>query len=238
MASDLIARFDGMVEELRRDPAIEVLHYLVRPPNPSEIEEVERALGYPLGAAITEFYEACGGIQLLWIRKTHEAYEERARLVREEVERSGGSFDEGWFYGGNSGDAMHPDGVILIPSIKRAFLDESFNNNNAGSGVVGMLEAYKAALADPEAVLYRGFEMFYPTVNVAFALHGQPDPVLAAAYDRYEYDDSALIPFREYLELLLVSRGDAKRAFGFLLDSDRVGEVLTHEDVGHWAPNE
>ena len=61
MASDLIARFDGMVEELRRDPEIDVLHYLVRPPNPSEIEEVERALGYSLGAAIKEFYAALTG---------------------------------------------------------------------------------------------------------------------------------------------------------------------------------
>jgi len=238
MASDLIARFDSMVNELRQDPEIDVLHYLVRPPSPSEIEEVEQALGYPLGAAITEFYQACGGIQLLWIRKTHEAYEERARLVREEVQRSGGSFDEGWFYGDNNGDAMHPDGVILIPSIKRAFLDESFNNNNPEPGSGGMLEAYKAALADPETVIYRGLEMFYPTVNVAFALNGKPDPVLGAAYDRYEYDDTALIHFREYLELLLVSRGHARRAFGFLLGSDHVGEILTHEDVMQWAPNE
>ncbi len=58
-----------MVNALRRNKSIVVAAAELLPPEPAEIAEVERALGFSLGDAIGEFYQACGGIKLVWTPK-------------------------------------------------------------------------------------------------------------------------------------------------------------------------
>ena len=66
--------FNSMVAALRSDDSIVVVVAEIVPPAPAEIAEVERTLGYALGASITEFYTACGGVKLIW---TPEALQDR-----------------------------------------------------------------------------------------------------------------------------------------------------------------
>ena len=70
-----LARFNAMVEELRANPAIEVIKYKVAPPISAEDLEAAKAL-YPIPQAMIDFYTQMDGLELEW------------KLVDESADRS------------------------------------------------------------------------------------------------------------------------------------------------------
>jgi hypothetical protein len=229
-------KLNKVVEELKSNPEIYVAHYQVLPADINAIDEVEKELGYKLDNSITDFYKECGGIQLFWLSKSNEEFETKKEYFRTELEKRP-LFDFQLFYGGagslhdgNSWDDLITEGVILIPSIKTVFLDKNYIGDADEYADKADMERY-GIFENISEIKVRKFEMFDLCVNIAFILDGKPNPAMLTAYDNYEYGDSAIIDFSDYLELILKSKGSIKRGHGFLISSDFEHEKITLQDV-------
>ncbi|MBL8916642.1 MAG: WGR domain-containing protein [Archangium sp.] len=75
--SDFVARFDAMVEKLKKKSSIKQLAYFKHEPvTEKEIIEVETKLGVPLHQSILTFFRQTNGIQFYAEDTEHEEYEE------------------------------------------------------------------------------------------------------------------------------------------------------------------
>lgn len=232
-----IEQLNLMVDDLKSNPDIHVAHYKVLPPDVEAIAEVEKELGYTLDVSITDFYKSCGGIQLLWLYKDNEDFETKVKNIAE-VTAQDALLDFGMFYGGlgllsddSSWDDLISDGVIMIPPIKTTFLDQSYNDNSDEYSIdADMFEPYEL-FEDFDSLKIRKFELFDVCTAISFILDGSAYPPMIAAYDNNEYGNSAVIYFKEYLNLLLHTKGARKRGHEFLLSSDFEYVKISNEDI-------
>lgn len=233
-----ITKLNNVVDELKNDPTIYVAHYQVLPPDLQAIAEVEEKLGYKLDESIINFYKECGGVQLLWLFKNNENFETKKNYIEKELAVKA-LFDFEMFAGDLglshscevSADEIITDGVILIPPIKISFLDQNYNDNSDEYGVdKDALESFNT-FKNIDNIKIRRFDMFDICVNTAFILDGNPYPAMLTAYDKYEYGESSIIYFKEYLTLLLESKGNRRRGHDFLLSSDYEHSVIKNNEI-------
>lgn len=238
-----ISKLNTVVEHLKSNPAIHVAHYLVLPPDLDAIKEVEEKLGYSLDDSITDFYKECGGIQLLWLYKDNEEFDFKKEHIENEVAYLTSKNQILEFFTVFEGelslyhtsdviaDEIIPDGVILIPPIKMTFLDQNYNGNSDEYGIDSDSFEQYGIFENVDEIKIRRFDMFDVCVNTVFVLDGKPYPAMLTAYDKYEFDSSAIIYFKEYLTLLLESAGNKKRGHRFLLSGDYGNEPISLENI-------
>ena len=212
-------KFLSMVAALRSDDSIAVVVAEIVPPAPEEIAEVERALGYSLGASITEFYTACGGVKLIWTPVDPDedgiwTAEDAARVFAEPSKCGP------WLF--KSGDQVGtPQGCIWIPSCKQVFgkLEE-------WSDLLGdqdeIFDDYREQLGQPDAAeCLAPFDYASAFYDFAFLLNGKPDPKLVRGEDNgASFSGSRLVSLPEYLEILIASKGDVEARVDALADED------------------
>ncbi len=201
-------QFSRLVTTLRGDDTIVVVAAEIVPPEPGALAEVERTLGYPLGASITEFYSACGGVKLVWTPVDPEEdgiwTAETAARVFADPSQCGP-----WLF--KSGDHTgSPQGCIWIPSCKQVFGVEAWAD--LISGQEDIFDEYREALGEPEAAEcvapFDYASMFY---DFAFLLNGKPDPRLVRGEDNGAcFDGSRLVSLAQYLEILITSKGSVE----------------------------
>ena len=192
-----VERLNKVVEELKANSEILVAHYQVLPPNVEAIENVENALGYKLDSSITDFYKECGGIQLLWLNKDNEDYDDL------DLSFTSNEPLDLWFIKGEE-MRFYPDGSIFIPSIEDVFLTDWASNglhsdvNDFDEKITHNFEDFKIQVLD----------WFSSHTDFAFLLNGTSNPPLVMGEDNQAtYTDSHLIDFSLYLEFLIKSRG-------------------------------
>lgn len=239
-----ITKLNTVVEELKSNPEIFVAHYKVLPPDLEAINEVEETLGYKLDSSIADFYKECGGVQLLWIYKDTEGFETIKTAIDKELEIE--PFLDSGIFAGELGlyhttditaDEIITDGVILIPPIKISFLDKNYNDNSDEYGVdKEALESFNL-FKNIDTIKIRRFDMFDVCINTAFILDGNPYPAMLTAYNKYEYSESSIIYFKEYLNLLLESRGSKRRGRDFLLSRNFKHTNISFEDIKNFTSN-
>jgi hypothetical protein len=202
-------QFARMVETLRGDESIVVAVAEFVAPEPAEIEAAEAALGYSLGADITAFYTACGGIKLVWADKDPDEdgiwTAEQARQVFAEPTTGGP-----WLF--KSGDLVGaPRGCIWIPSCKQVF-----GSIEEWADIIGgqddIFDDYREQLGSPAAdervVPFDYASSFY---DFAFLLNGKPDPKLVRGEDNgASFSDSRLLSLADYLDVLIASKGSVE----------------------------
>lgn len=238
-----IAKLDALVKELNANPLIQVMHYCVFPPDLDAIMEVEEKIGYKLDPSISDFYKECGGVQLLWLHKENSDFNFKKEHIENELVylKSKNQLHE--LYSAFEGelslyhtsdvvaDEIIPDGVILIPSIKTSFLDQNYNSNSDEYGIEADVFNSFGVFNNAKELKIRRFDMFDVTINIAFILDGNKNPFMLTAYDKYEYGESSIIKFKEYLHLLIVSKGSTKRGKGFLLSSEYERKSILIDDI-------
>ena len=211
MIDDFRAKFSRMVDALRADPSIVVAIAELVPPEPAEIAEAEAALGCSLGADITGFYTACGGIKLIWTPKDPEedgiwTPKEAARVVADPSKCGPWLFKSGDLVGA-------PQGCIWIPSCKQVFgsLDEWASIID---GQDDIFDDYRKQLGPPApgaAERLAPFDYSSSFYDFAFLLNGKPDPKLVRGEDNgASFSDSRLVSLSEYLDILIASKGSVE----------------------------
>lgn len=209
-------QFSRLVAALRADDSIVVVAAELVPPTPGAIAEVERSLGYSLGADITDFYSACDGVKLVWTPVDPDEdgiwTAEKAASVFADPSRCGP-----WLF--KSGDHVgSPQGCIWIPSCKQVFAVEAWADLISGQDDI--FEDYREALGEPGAAEcmapFDYASMFY---DFAFMLNGKPDPKLIRGEDNgASFSDSRLVSLAEYLDLLIASKGSVDARVAALAD--------------------
>lgn len=204
-------KFERMVNALRRNKSIVVAAAELLPPEPAEIAEVERALGFSLGDAIGEFYQACGGIKLVWTPKDPD--EDGIWSADQATEVFAAPAKCGpWLF--KSGDLTgSPEGCIWIPSCKQVFGNPAEWADLIG-GQEDIFADYREALGAPasgaaeQVVPFDYASSFY---DFAFLLDGRPDPKLVRGEDNgASFSDSRLVSLAEYLDILIASKGSVQ----------------------------
>lgn len=202
-------QFSRMVATLRGDASIVVVAAEIVPPEPGQIAEVERTLGYALGSSITDFYTACGGVKLVWTPVDPDedgiwTAEEATRIFADPSQCGPWSFKSGDHVGS-------PQGCIWIPSCKQVF-----GSVEAWADLISdqddIFEDYRDAVGQPAAAEclapFDYASMFY---DFAFLLNGKPDPKLVRGEDNGAcFSDSRLVSLAEYLEILIASKGSVE----------------------------
>ena len=165
-------KFLSVVATLRQDDSIVVVAAELVPPAPGELAEVERVLGYSLGASITEFYAACGGVRLIWTPVDPDEdgiwTAERAARVFAEPSKCGP-----WLF--KSGDHVGtPQGCIWIPSCKQVFGNPAQWSDLLGSQD-DVFDDYREQLGQPDAAeCLAPFDYASAFYDFAFLLNGKP----------------------------------------------------------------
>ena len=72
-----LLRFGDMLDYLRSFENIDIRRFKFWAPEPKEIEKVEATIGKTIQAATRRFFEQCGGMELFWMDKRSEVYEDR-----------------------------------------------------------------------------------------------------------------------------------------------------------------
>jgi len=129
-------------------------------------------LGYSLGASITEFYAACGGVRLIWTPVDPDEdgiwTAERAARVFAEPSKCGP-----WLF--KSGDHVGtPQGCIWIPSCKQVFGNPAQWSDLLGSQD-DVFDDYREQLGQPDAAeCLAPFDYASAFYDFAFLLNGKP----------------------------------------------------------------
>jgi hypothetical protein len=215
-----ITKLDAMVEGLKADPKVHVAFYTVLPPNLEIIEKVETYLGYALDTRITDFYRECGGIQLFWLYKNNPEFDKKKAYLEEELSKN--DRFKFWMFEGGCGlmsdgasyDKLKSDGVILIPPMKTTFLD--IGHNGEDHDETEMFEPFGIFENTPQ-IKIRRLDMFDVRVNVAFILDGKTYPAMLVAHNGRDYEDSKVIYFEEYLNLIIETKGNINRGYDNLI---------------------
>jgi hypothetical protein len=195
---DFITKINKVVAELKQNPQIHVAHFQILPAQAESIAKVETALGYALDSSITDFYKACGGVQLLWV---HEDNEQFYRVKAAPV--SDTPLDD-WYIKGEHIN-FNPDGAIWIPNIDTVFLHDWTQEG---------LEASADEFEDAVTLNYEGFKIqvldwFAAFYDVAFLINGTSNPPLVLGEDNQAcYTDSKTTTFEKYLKLIIKTKGD------------------------------
>lgn len=202
-----IEKLNEAVDQLRSTPEIDVIFYAVLPPDLGDIDEVEAELAYKLDSSITDFYNECGGIQLLWLNKKNALYDK----PKEQIESFKKPLDAFTYFGQN----MPPDGCIMIPDIKTVFLKHPEVNVSEDE-----FEDYEM-LTDWKNLVIQPFDLFGHSKDVAFILNNTSNPPMLLGSDNQAcYTDSYVIYFEEYLALLLKTKGARSRSKFLDIDSN------------------
>lgn len=200
-----IAKLNQVVEDLKSNPDIEIIHYNVLPPNPDQIAEVEQKLGYSLHKSITDFYKECGGVSLFWVNK--EINEDADWFIKNKTKLP--KINNAYFI--KSGDIFprRPDGSIIIPSMKEVFTyDWSSLIYDAEDTISEYKKAIKAENADEEKFRIQVLDYFDDFNDAAFLLTGNSNPYIVLGDDNQAcYTDSKLFTFAQYLDLLIKTKG-------------------------------
>jgi hypothetical protein len=217
-------KFLSMVAALRSDDSIVVVVAEIVPPAPAEIAEVERTLGSSLGASISEFYTACGGVKLIWtpVDPDEDGIWTAAQAARvfAEPAKCGP-----WLF--KSGDQVGaPQGCIWIPSCKQVFgKPEEWSDLISGQDEI--FDEYRDQLGQPDAAeCLVPFDYASAFFDFAFLLNGKPDPKLVRGEDNgASFSDSRLVSLPEYLEILIASKGNVEaRVDALAVDADEDDE--------------
>jgi hypothetical protein len=165
-------------------------------------------LGYALGASITDFYTACGGVKLVWtpVEPDEDGIwtAEKAARVFADPSQCGP-----WLF--KSGDHTgSPQGCVWIPSCKQVFGVEAWADLISDQDEI--FDDYRKALGQPEAAEclapFDYASMFY---DFAFLLNGKPEPKLIRGEDNGAcFSDSRLASLAEYLEIVIASKGNVE----------------------------
>jgi hypothetical protein len=202
-----ITKLNAVVETLKADPSILLAHYRILPPNPEAITKVEALLGYKLDSAITDFYKECGGIQLLWLHENNDHFDRLpGQLPLDESELND------WYIKGEHMN-FFPEGSIWIPSIESVFTTDWTQNGLEFDSA----EFDEALTKNYEGFKIQVFDWFSGFNDVAFLINGTSNPPLVLGDDNQAvYNESHVIDFNLYLELLLKSKGSIDTRVGFL----------------------
>lgn len=215
-----IEKLNAVVDELKATPEIDVIHYAVLPPDVDAITAVETELGYQLDSSITDFYNECGGIQLLWLHRKNDAFDK----IKSQIDGFKKPLDAFTYFGQN----MPPDGVIMIPGIETTFLKHPEVSVSEDE-----FEEYEM-LTDWENLVIQPVDLFGHSKDVAFILNKTSNPPMLLGSDNQAcYTDSYVIYFKEYLDLLLKLKGARSRSKFLDLDShDSIeGIVIKSGDI-------
>ena len=216
-----ITKLNTIVEELKTNPNILVVHYEVSPPDEEAITNIEESLGYELDDAIKNFYKECSGIQLLWLDKNNENFE----TVKNELPLEG-NFNEWYIKGENM--SFFPEGAIWIPSIEKVF------TTDWSDLIFAEMEDFDSSIThDYDDFKIQVFDWFSSFNDVAFLINGTSNPPLVLGDDNgATYSESHIIDFNLYLELLLKSKGKKETRIKFLSkNSNDLDGNVTSEDI-------
>jgi hypothetical protein len=220
---NFITKLNSIVEELKSNPAFCVTHYAVLPPNMEAIEKVESSLGYKLDATITDFYKECGGVQLLWFHESNDGFKEN-----QEGLPTTSPLKDFYIKGGDM--VGSPDGAIWIPSIESVFLHDWSND-----GLEFDMDSFDESITNNyEDFKIQVFDWFSDFNDVAFLMNGTANPPMVLGDDHQAtYNDSHLIDFNLYLELLLKSKGSCEMRADFLniYSNKEIKGTVTLKDI-------
>lgn len=116
---EYFARFLDMVEELKSEPYIQVLHFeLFEAAKPQDISKIEEMLGCSLDSSIKDFYMVSNGLQLKWIHKQNPRFDSKHHCYRE----GGFDFLEPLEWYGLE------DGCVNILPLQMAFVEQDWGD--------------------------------------------------------------------------------------------------------------
>ena len=218
-----VEKLNAVVADLRANADIFVAHYQVLPADLAAIDKVEVALGYKLADTIRDFYTQCGGVQLLWIHESNDSFDHVKENFHSQTPL------DNWYIKGEH-ISFFPEGCIWIPSIEAVFLTDwaanglEFDADDFDQSISHNFEGFKIQV----------FDWFSTFNDVAFLINGTANPPLVLGDDNQAtYNDSHLISFDLYLDLLLKSKGDKEMRSDFLniYNNDAIDGYVTTQDI-------
>ncbi len=204
-----LARFSKMVEDLQNHPKVQVTHFHLFPPaTDKQILFVEEKLGYSLDENIKSFYQQTNGLQLLWIYKTNEQFDESKHISHTQTL----DFNRQYF------NYYPEDGAVMIRPIEQVFLSDwkeqiyfDFMSNDNQETFMGNI--YGELEFSQKIKPFDSFNKYY---DMAFFLDGSSNPPVILGDDHQAcYTDSKVTDFASYLEFILANKGAIYRRKGF-----------------------
>lgn len=207
--NDYIARFTKMVEGLKNHPKIQVTHFHTFPPaTEEEILLAEKKVGTTLHDSITSFHRQSNGLQLIWIFKSNEQFDETEHYLHNQPTDFHRQYNN-----------YYPeDGAIMIQPIQSAFSYDwkemiyfDFMSDNEKEIFInkeyGLLEFSQKI---------QPFDCFSKFYDMAFFLDGTGNPPVIMGDDHQAcYTDSRVTDFESYMEFVLANKGAIDRRSGF-----------------------
>lgn len=211
-----LSRFNKMVEELREHPKVVVLHYHIFPPATDEqIALVESKLGISLDDSIVSFYKQTNGLQLIWIFKSNEKFDENVHFSSHEPLDFYHQYE----------DYHTEDGTVMIQPIESAFLRDwkdvvYFDDMNKkvsadhNEEVEFLLEKTYSIYDFHQKI--QPFDCFSKYSDMAFFLDGTGNPPVLLGDDHHNvYTDSKVTDFESYMEFIIANKGLGARRTDF-----------------------
>lgn len=205
-----------MVEELREHPKVVVLHYHIFPPATDEqIALVENKLGITLDESITSFYKQSNGLQLIWVFKSNEKFDESIHFPN----------DEHLDFHRQYEDYHTEDGTVMIQPIESAFLrdwkdvvyfdDMNKEVPNDRNEEAEFLLGKIYSIYDFHQKI-QPFDCFSKYSDMAFFLNGSGNPAVLLGDDHHNvYTDSKITDFESYMEFIIANKGLGERRSDF-----------------------
>jgi hypothetical protein len=179
-----LMRFDEMLNYLRQFEHIDIINYAFYPGEPKEIEKVEKQIGKPLKPETRNFFEQTNGIELYWLDKRNDGYQ-------------------------NLKSATYPDygvdGFIDIRGVWEIYNDNSLDTYGYGNDLMD-----KQLTAEEVSATYHSFD-YFSVYNDMMAYTGEgfeDNPLLIMGDDHQAcWTDSRLMHIPAYMELVFHSCG-------------------------------
>lgn len=230
-----LSRFNEMVEGLRKHPKVVVLHYHIFPPATNEqIAQVENKLNITLDQSIVSFYKQTNGLQLIWIFKSNEKFDEATHFPDEKPLDFLRQFE----------DYYTEDGTVMIQPIESAFLKdwkgivyfddmnkEILNDNNEE---VEHLLGKNYSVYDFHQKI-QPFDCFSKYADMAFFLDGTGNPPVLLGDDHQNvYTDSKVTDFESYMEFIIANKGLGERRTDFY-HSHSTPKEISKTPISYWT---
>lgn len=181
-----LKRFHHMVAELREHPRVAITNlWIGEPITEEELESIEQELGFTLDEELKNLYRQANGVQLLWMDRESEDFDEDGY---EGIDTRHNSY--------LCGDWDQATGIINIIPLRDSLLDEEGMNEFLNEGNTFDEPAHP-------------FDMFSFFNTAVLYLNPQTPGTILRIGDDHDatFDDSNEINLSTYLESILRHRG-------------------------------
>jgi hypothetical protein len=229
---DYLHRFDAMVARLQAHPEIVVLGYNTFDPMPeSKFSEYEAELGFALPEDLKTFYRQTDGLQLRWISRANDSFDEDEHVFGEEPVEWNWSLLDDW----------PADGVVMIQPLWELL-------NEYGEGTYYFEDEEEPSWQETylgEQVAYsvfrrnlRLFDFYANERDMTLYLNpAGPSTLIIGHSSQSSFDMSVFVDIGTYLEFLIARLGRVEDRHEYFFRESGRESVWNYAPKAYWDGN-